>query len=78
MSLGSLYFPRGDYARAAEYFQQAVRVNPLDFGGRFYLGTCLMKLGKPRRRRNNSTQPAKRTPTNSGLPGGGSGFGSCG
>ena len=42
-----MYFPRGDYAKAAEYFQQSVRVNPLDFGGRFFLGTCWMKLGKP-------------------------------
>ena len=45
--LGSVYFPRGDYARAAEYFQQAVRANPLDMGARFFLGTCWMKLGKP-------------------------------
>jgi tetratricopeptide (TPR) repeat protein len=45
--MGSVYFPRGDYARAAGYFQQAVRANPLDVGARFFLGTCLMKLGKP-------------------------------
>jgi tetratricopeptide (TPR) repeat protein len=45
--LGSFYFPRGDYARAAECFQHVVRVNPLDTGARFYLGTCWMKLGKP-------------------------------
>jgi len=47
-ALGSVYFPRSDYARAAEYFSQAVRENPQDLGGRFYLGTCLVKLGRPR------------------------------
>jgi tetratricopeptide (TPR) repeat protein len=47
-ALGSFYFPRRDYARAAEYFTQAVGANPQDLGARFYLGTCWMKLGKPR------------------------------
>ena len=46
--LGSYYFPRGDYARAAEYFRQAVRATPMEMGSRFYLGTCLLKLDKPR------------------------------
>jgi hypothetical protein len=46
--LGSVYFPHGDYARAAEYFRRAVRANPLDTNARFYLGTCLVKLDKPR------------------------------
>jgi len=46
-ALGSVYFPRGDYAQAAEYFQQAASANPLDLGARFFLGTCWMKLGKP-------------------------------
>jgi tetratricopeptide (TPR) repeat protein len=45
--LGSVYFPRRDYARAAGYFQQAVRANPLDVLARFYLGTCWMQMGKP-------------------------------
>jgi len=45
--LGSVYFPRSDYARAAGYFVQAVRVNPEDMGARFFLGTCWMKMGKP-------------------------------
>lgn len=46
--LGSMYFPREDYARAAEYFERAVGANQYDLGARFYLGTCWMKLGKPR------------------------------
>jgi tetratricopeptide (TPR) repeat protein len=46
--LGSVYFPRGDYARAAGYFQLAVRSNPLETSTRFYLGTCLRKIGQPR------------------------------
>jgi tetratricopeptide (TPR) repeat protein len=46
--LGSAYFPRGNYARSAEYFRLAVRANPLDTNARFYLGTCLGKLDKPR------------------------------
>lgn len=45
--LGSVYFPRGDYKRAAEYFQRAVEANPLDVEARFYLGTCRIKLGEP-------------------------------
>lgn len=45
-ALGSMYFPQQDYAKAAEYFLQAVTVNPQDLGARFYLGTCWMKLGK--------------------------------
>jgi hypothetical protein len=46
--LGQLYFPRGDYAKAAGYFAHAVKINPQDVELRFFLGTCLMKLGKPR------------------------------
>lgn len=45
--LGSFYFPRRDYARAAEYFQHAVRLDPMDLEARFFLGTCWMKLGRP-------------------------------
>jgi hypothetical protein len=45
-SLGSVYFPRGDYFRAAEYFTHALKANPYDLGARFYLGTCWLKLGK--------------------------------
>jgi Flp pilus assembly protein TadD len=44
--LGSVYFPRGDYARAAGYFQQATQVDPQDVQARFDLGSCWMKLGK--------------------------------
>ena len=44
--LGALYFPRGDYARAAQYFLQAVRVDPQDVEARFFLGTCWLKLGE--------------------------------
>ena len=44
--LGSVYFPRGDYARAAEYFQQAVRVNPLDTGGAILSGNLLDENGQ--------------------------------
>jgi tetratricopeptide (TPR) repeat protein len=46
--LGTVYFPRGDYAKAAEYFARSVEVNPQDLGARFYLGTCWKKLGKYR------------------------------
>ncbi len=45
-SMGSVYFSRGDYARAAQYFQTAVNLDHQDLIGRFYLGTCLMKLGR--------------------------------
>jgi hypothetical protein len=45
--LGSFYFPRGDYARAADYFQKAVQLSPLDTLARFTLGLCLLKLEKP-------------------------------
>jgi tetratricopeptide (TPR) repeat protein len=45
--LGSMYFPRRDYARAAGFFQQAVASNPMDLVSRFFLGTCWLKLGKP-------------------------------
>jgi len=45
--LGSIYFPRGDYGRAATYFQQAVQRNLQETESRFYLGTCWMKMGKP-------------------------------
>jgi Tfp pilus assembly protein PilF len=47
-ALGAVYFPRRDYARAAEYFSQALKANPYDLGARFYLGACWMKLGRPR------------------------------
>ncbi len=46
--LGAVYFPQHDYAQAAGYFQQAVERSPLDLGARFYLGTCLEKLGEYR------------------------------
>ena len=45
-ALGALYFPAGDYARAAPYFERAVAANPQDLGARFYLGTCYWKLGR--------------------------------
>jgi tetratricopeptide (TPR) repeat protein len=47
-ALGAVYFPRHDYAKAAEYFSQALSSNPYDFGARFYLGTCWKKLGRYR------------------------------
>jgi tetratricopeptide (TPR) repeat protein len=46
--LGAVYFPRADYAKAAEYFARSVQVNPQDLTARFYLGTCRMKLGRYR------------------------------
>jgi tetratricopeptide (TPR) repeat protein len=46
--LGAVYFPRADYAKAAEYFARSVQVNPQDPPARFYLGTCWMKLGRYR------------------------------
>jgi len=45
--LGTLYFPRGDYAHAVQYFFRAVQVDPQDVEARFFLGTCWLKLGKP-------------------------------
>ena len=47
-ALGIFYFPRGDYARAKQYFQRAVELDPQEVESRFYLGTCDMKLGEPR------------------------------
>ena len=47
-ALGALYFPVGEYAQAAPYFQRAVQADPYDVVARFYLGTCWMKLGKYR------------------------------
>ena len=46
-ALGQLYFPQGDYAKAAEYFVRVVKIDPQDVEARFYLGTCWMKLGQP-------------------------------
>jgi tetratricopeptide (TPR) repeat protein len=48
-SLGIIYFPRGDYAQAKEYFEKAVLLDPQEEESRFYLGTCYLKLGEPRR-----------------------------
>lgn len=48
-SLASFYFAHEDFSRAVEYFSQAVGHNPQDVLGRFYLGTCLMKLGEYRK-----------------------------
>jgi tetratricopeptide (TPR) repeat protein len=45
-ALGAVYFPQGDYATAAKYFERSVKVNPQDVTARFYLGICWMKLGK--------------------------------
>ncbi len=47
-SLGIIYFPRGDYAKAQGYFQKAVALDPNELESRFYLGTCYLKLGEPR------------------------------
>jgi tetratricopeptide (TPR) repeat protein len=44
-ALGAVYFPQGDYATAAKYFERSVKSNPQDVTARFYLGTCWMKLG---------------------------------
>ena len=51
-SLGIVYFPRGNYAQAKIYFQKAVELDPQEEESRFYLGTCHMKLGEPRRGRS--------------------------
>jgi Tfp pilus assembly protein PilF len=48
-ALGIVYFPRGDYAQAKVYFQRAVELDPQEEESRFYLGTCYMKLGEPRK-----------------------------
>jgi hypothetical protein len=47
-ALGTVYFPRGEYAQAKVYFQRAVELDPEELETRFYLGTCDMKLGDPR------------------------------
>ncbi len=46
-ALGIVYFPRGDYAKASEYFQRAVELDPQEEESRFFLGTCYLKLGEP-------------------------------
>jgi tetratricopeptide (TPR) repeat protein len=43
---GSIWFVRGEYAKAAEDFRQAIIWGPMDVSGHFYLGTCQMKLGQ--------------------------------
>jgi tetratricopeptide (TPR) repeat protein len=48
-ALGIVYFPRGDYAQAKVYFQRAVELDPQEEESRFYLGTCYLKLGEPRK-----------------------------
>jgi cytochrome c-type biogenesis protein CcmH/NrfG len=48
-ALGIVYFPRGDYAQAKVYFQKAVELDPQEEESRFYLGTCYLKLGEPRK-----------------------------
>jgi Flp pilus assembly protein TadD len=47
-ALGIVYFPRGNYAQSKVYFQKAVELDPQELESRFYLGTCLLKLGDPR------------------------------
>jgi len=47
-ALGIVYFPRGEYAQAKVYFQKAVQLDPQEEESRFFLGTCLLKLGDPR------------------------------
>jgi Flp pilus assembly protein TadD len=47
-SLGTVYFPRGDYAKASGYFEKAVALDPNELESRFFLGTSYLKLGKPR------------------------------
>lgn len=47
-SVGSVYFPRREYEKAAGYFAQAVKVNPQDLGGLYYLGACYMQMAKYR------------------------------
>jgi tetratricopeptide (TPR) repeat protein len=46
--LGTVYFPRAEYAKATEYFARSVQVNPQDITARFHLGTCWMRLGRYR------------------------------
>lgn len=48
-SVGAVYFANGDYSQAAGNFSTAVRYDGQDLIGRFYLGTCLMKLGEYRK-----------------------------
>jgi len=62
-ALGASYFPRRDYATAACYFVQAVQRNPDDLIGRFFLGTCWMKLGKYREAAEEFASAAAADPT---------------
>ena len=48
-ALGQLYFPQGDYARAAQYFTRVVKVDPQDVEARFYLGTLGWHAGNRRK-----------------------------
>ncbi len=46
-ALGILYFPHGQYAQSKGYFQKVVALSPDDLEAKFFLGTCLLKLGDP-------------------------------
>ncbi|MGE5325910.1 MAG: glycosyltransferase family 39 protein [Deltaproteobacteria bacterium] len=47
-ALGSMAFVKGNYSEAAGYFRKAVKWGPVDVSGHYYLGTCEMKLGRPK------------------------------
>jgi tetratricopeptide (TPR) repeat protein len=42
------FFKRGDFARAVDDCEAALRLNPYHFGAAAGLGQCCLKLGKPR------------------------------
>lgn len=62
-ALGVLYFVQRDYGRSAAYFVQAVRADPLDLIGHFFLGTCWMKLDRFREAANEFGAAAAADPT---------------
>lgn len=43
--LAALYIAQGDYARAAQALEHAVKINPRDLGLRYNLAVCRMKVG---------------------------------
>jgi tetratricopeptide (TPR) repeat protein len=44
--MGLVLMDAGEFALAAEHFQQALRINPADQEPRLYLAACLLEIGE--------------------------------